>query len=547
MATKLRIATEPSPLVPSGSFRVRFFYSLLIILVGLLSLALFARLQFFSSEVSKWLPYPYFRSGSEGLMLSEINMVRQGQSIYVPLQPDRFISAPYPPLYYYLVAWLWPHTASKVAADSAALGFETGRVISLIAALLTALAVGLLAVCDCSRQTAKISARKNWLTRNWTLLLTGLVGAALFLSFPAVSVWAARVRADMLMSALQICGLVLVAWKPRGWQSWLAILFFTLAIYTKQTALAGPAAAFIFLLWHNWPNWKRVAGWTANLIVANLLPLIIINAATHGEFWLRLAKYHNLGWLLSNFLTYFGLFVGENVGLLFAGLLLLAWVLLIVVKQLRADKRHWLQAVRQIPLSLLYLIFSLPILLGLGVAGADHNHFLPAEAATAAVGSTLLGWTLMRFGQLPQRWLALGAVALLIVQVAIIAVPAKRYEIEFRMYKADEQAQLGKIVQMAAGNPQALLTSEAGFFPLTGKTPNYDDLFTLEALAQKGEYDQSGLLDAIKQKKFGLILADGDLFASSARSDVWTPELLAAIQANYRPLYHDVWFSYVPS
>lgn len=546
MATKLRAATEPSPTLPSGAAWVRFFYVLLVLLLGVLALALFARLQFFTSEVNKWLPYPFFRSGSEGLMLSEINMVRQGQSIYVPLQPDRFISAPYPPFYYYLVAWFWPHTSSNIAANSAALGFETGRIISLVAALLTALSVGLLAVLDSSRQLLVSSTNAKWFTRLWPLLLTGLVGAALFLSFPAVTVWAARVRADTLMTALQIIGLVLVAWKPRGWQIWLAIPFFALAIYTKQTALAGPCAAFIFLLLHNWPNWKRLVAWVAAFVGANLLPLVIINVATKGEFWLRLAKYHNLGWLFSNFSLYFNLFLGENAALLVAGLILLVWIVLIFVRQFHSNKKDWLDAGRQIPLSLLYLIFSLPVLLGLGVAGADHNHFLPAEAATAAVGATLLGWTLTRFAQMPQRWTVLGAVVLLIAQAAIFAVPSQHYEIEFRMYKPDEQTQLDKIVQMAAGNPLPLLTSEAGFFPLTGKSPNYDDLFTLEALAQKGEYDQSGLLDAIKQKKFGLILAEGDLFSGTARSDVWTPELLAAIKANYKPLYHDVWFSYVP-
>jgi hypothetical protein len=183
------------------------------------------------------------------------------------------------------------------------------------------------------------------------------------------------------------------------------------------------------------------------------------------------------------------------------------------------------------------------------VAGADHNHFLPAEAATCAVGATLLGaifkrLALHRYPTQIVTWVVLG---LLIAQLAIFAVPSDRYEIEFRMYKSDEQQQLSQIIKLTAANPQALLTSEAGFFPLTAKDPNYDDLFTLTALTQKGTYDQSGLLERVRHKEFGVVLAPpGDLFDDKVRSDLWTPELLAALKDGYKLLYRDVWFVYVP-
>lgn len=512
-----------------------------------LVVALVSRLDFFSHEVSVWLPYPYFRAGSEGLMLSEIAMVRAGHSIYVPLRPDQFISAPYPPLYYYLVAWLWPHTGSS-PAESAAIGFQTGRIVSLVAAFLAALGSGLLAVFSSYRSgemSATLTGSPKLGRLGWQVL-TGMAGGCLFLSLPAVAVWAARVRADMLMTALQMLGLVLVAWKPRSWGAWLAIVPFTLAVYTKQTALAGPVAATVWLALQNWPNWKRTVSWIGGLAAASLLPFLWINLATGGEFWRRLFKYHNLGWEATNFAKYFGLFVQENTALLIASGLLLVWTIAGIWLEVRSAKTSWLHAAQQIPLSLLYLFFSLPILLGLGVAGADHNHFLPAEAATCATAATLLGWSLTRQTNNWYLWLVLPVLGLLIWQAAVFSVPDQRYEIEFRIHKPDEAVQLSKIIKMATTNPQPLLTSEAGFFPLTGKTPNYDDLFTLEALAQQGLYDQQGLLERIQHKEFGLVLAEGNLFKNGGRSDVWTPELLAVLKANYQLKYADVWFSYVP-
>jgi len=528
----------------------RYFYFGLPGLLGLaLGLALAGRISFLAATTNQWLPYPFFRTGSsEGLMLSEIAMLRQGQPIYVPLGPAQFISAPYPPLYYYLVAWLWPQSAS------AAQGFEIGRIVSLVATFVTAVCVGLTAIFDTRRKVGTIrkacQPKLPVIARFWRGLpyvMVGLVGAALYLSFPAVAVWATRVRADMTMTALQMLGLALVAWKPRGWQMWAAILPFVLAIYTKQTALAGPAAALIFLALQNWPNYKRISLWLGGLVVANLVPLLLINLATGGEFWLRLFKYHNLGWLVTNFNRYLGLFWQENTALLIAGVALLGWVAWVIGKgKVRAE--GWLPTLQQVPLSLLYLLFSLPILLGLGVAGADHNHFLPAEAATGCVGATLLGWAMLHAQRNLNWWLTTAVIILLLQQAAVFSVPDPRYEIEFRQYKPDEQAQLAQLIKLVASNPSPLLTTEAGFFPLTGKTPNYDDLFTLTALVNQNIYDQTGLLERVRHKEFSLILAPpGDLFNNGVRSDLWTPALLAALQANYQLKYHDVWFVYVPN
>ncbi len=520
-----------------------FYFSLLVLLCLALGLALTGRISFLVASSNQWLTYPFFRTGSsEGLMLSEIAMLRQGRSIYVPLSPAQFISAPYPPLYYYLVAWLWPQGAS------AAQGFEIGRIVSLVATFVTAACVGLTATFDTIRKKAffpnlQTSAR-FW--RGLPLVIVGLVGAALYLSLPAVAVWATRVRADMTMTALQMVGLALVAWKPRGWPMWAAILPFVLAIYTKQTALAGPAAALIFLALQNWPNYKRIGLWVGGLVTANLVPLLLLNIATGGEFWLRLFKYHNLGWLAANFNRYLGWFWQENTALLIAGAGLLGWVVL-EIGSVKGLARGWLPALQQIPLSLLYLLFSLPVLLGLGVAGADHNHFLPAEAATCCVGATLLGWAMLCAPRNLNWWLTAAVLILLLQQAAVFSVPDQRYEIEFRQYKPDEQAQLAQIIKLVASNPSPLLTTEAGFFPLSGKTPNYDDLFTLTALVNQNVYDQTGLLERVRRKEFGLILAPpGDLFNNGVRGDLWTPELLAALRANYVLKYQDVWFVYIP-
>lgn len=510
--------------------------------------ALLARLNFYGGQLGRRLTYPFFQGSSEGLILSEVGLIRAGGSIYRPFQADLFISAPYPPFYYYLTAWL---SGLFNASDTT---FLPGRLISLVSAAVSGLLIAWQVF------IFRPPGQSSPLSRSH-LILKGLLGSLaglVFVTLPAVMVWSVRVRADMLMTALQLAGLTLVAEGVRRQRHGLAlasVLPFTLALYTKQTALAGPVAAFIFLAFCYGRDWRKTLNWLA---LQALVPgglLVLLNITTGGELFRRLFKYHNLPWLSSNFETYVQLFWQENLGLLIlgAGLLLLIMVKLAV--QLRtmppADKPNRLETFveigRQIPLAVWYLAGSLALLGGLGVAGADHNHFLPAEAATCLSGGVCVVW-LLYTGR--WRWLALAGLAVFWLQLAVFSVPASRYEIELRTRDADYQRQLARIVSYAESKPGPILTSEAGFFVLAHKTPQdgpyYNDLFTLAALDKQGLYSEAGLLESIRHKQFALVLAEGDLFNGQARPDVWTPQLVEALKANYFRKFTDVWYTYEP-
>jgi len=72
-------------------------------------------------------------------------------------------------------------------------------------------------------------------------------------------------------------------------------------------------------------------------------------------------------------------------------------------------------------------------------------------------------------------------------------------------------------------------------------------LFTLYALSRQGRYDLSGLLEAVKHKEFGLILAEGNFFSGGElRGDTWPPQVIEAIRQNYQVKFRDVWFVYEP-
>ncbi len=515
-----------------------FFYILLGLGILALLWLLQQRLSFFIQNGWERFNYPFFQTGSEGLILSEAAIIRGGGSIYVPFQAGSFISAPYPPLYYYLIA-AWPGNPANL--------FETGRVISVMAAALSAILITAIIL-----TAARPASKREWF---WPGLVAAICGLT-FLTLPAVTVWAVRVRADMLMTALQLAGLALVALgtrRQKNWLIWLALLPFVLALFTKQTALAAPLAATIYLAFWYGRRWRQWLAWLTGLTLSTGLPFLLINFATGTELYRRLFKYHSLPWLSNNFWTYSNLFLSEN-----AALLVMGTVLVIVTVGLSWSKwrettesfSKWervIEAGRAVPLVIWFCLAGLVSLLSLGVAGADHNHFLPVEAG----GCLVAGWLGVRWLEMDRfRWLSLAALAGLGLQLAVSSVPVNRYEIEFRNHDQVYQAQLARIIKYAAARPGPLLSSEAGFLVLTGKTnpasDYYNDLFTLAALDRQGLYSEAGLLDRINHKDFGVILAEGDLFNQAGRADVWTPALVEALRRNYYLKFRDIWYTYEP-
>ena len=261
---------------------------------GLLLLAAVPAMVRFASTSASWLDYPYPRAGSEGLILYETLIVKRGGDIYAPITPDRFISGPYPPVYYWLAASVLPDALPDFSSpDKVTSIFEPGRLISLTATLIAALAVALLAGLSLPH-----GGKRNWVCG----LIGAMVAGAVFLAMPQVLVWATRFRGDMLMIALTAAGLVCVALGTRSsptiklsrgnWAYLVAAaVLFSIAFYTKQTALAGPMAAALFLLVR---DWRVGLKWCAVMMGAVVVPFVVLEIATGNWFYLKMVTYHSL-------------------------------------------------------------------------------------------------------------------------------------------------------------------------------------------------------------------------------------------------------------
>ncbi|HEX8416888.1 MAG TPA: hypothetical protein VF641_04720, partial [Methylobacterium sp.] len=175
------------------------------------------------------LPYAYEFDYGEGIVWQQMRDMLRGNA-YGPLGVLPAIVYHYPPVYHL--------TSAAFAAVFALDELLAGRLVSLLAALVSAVLVGCL--------TADALGRA---TRPRTRFVCGAFAGLVFLTCMPVMRWAPLMRVDLLACAFGLAGLVLaIRALDRPILIYTAGLAFVLAVYTKQVSIAAPAAAFLALL-----------------------------------------------------------------------------------------------------------------------------------------------------------------------------------------------------------------------------------------------------------------------------------------------------------
>lgn len=503
----------------------------MFLVAGALALGLWHAWRF-AGHVAAGLAYLGPLDGQEGTLLHEARLILRGEPLYQPLQLDRVIGAPYPPLHAYALAGA-EYLAHGDAPPSTAEGglFRAGRLISLGAVLAAAALLGLTV---------------------WRLSgspVAGLIAAPLLLATPPAQLWATRIKPDPLALALTSAGLLCAAFAlvrrageetsgREGERARLialagAALLFAAAFFTKQTYIAAPLAVGLSLFFAP-RRALLVFGLTYALAVG--LSWLLLDITTAGQFSFHVWGLHPPEWwIYGRFLRYLGLLLPAWPLVL----LCLAGVALAALAALRA---------RRLPtpaelMPLLYAGLGTATLIGAGTIGSHHNHLLEPSLALTLGGCVVAGrlrdWGL---GRLAPAAAPIAAALLLAQGWSYIERPAW-YGGEFDLSGNDWR----RFVALLESQPGEVLSDDVGLILLAGKEPRYDDPPTMGPAARSGLWDQSGLLREVTERRFDLILLHFD--ASEEQIDAygrWSPEFIAALRANYRLLYRDLYFSFVP-
>ncbi|MGN6673968.1 MAG: hypothetical protein ACTHMA_11745 [Thermomicrobiales bacterium] len=470
------------------------------------------------------LTYPFQVDDSEGVILSEARWLARGVDPYQPARPDFFTAAPYTPIFLLL-------NAAAFAAGP--FTFKVGRGIALLATLAFATGVGALA---------------GWRTRK---ALLALWAALAVLTLDLVAVWAVRARPDHLALACNLAGLaaIWVHWpapaaakerRPRDWPLLgLAVGCFALGFFTKQTLLAAPAAAGLYLLVA-----RPRLGLTFGALYAGavLIPFLLIDLVTRGGFYQHIVAFHS-SWSAADYRHLAEPFARRYWPLLLGAALLPITVLL--TARGRAARR----ADRDL-LPALYLAFAALGSLGAGTHGGNHNHFVETLVVAVLCAALLAN----RLLEAPRPWTHLvGAVVPVLLSLALlneahVGVTGWLAR-DFRTPLPAERAGWAQVASFVTNDPGPVYSDNVGLLLVAGKDVYYTDPFTLAYAVNTGQWDDRALVARVMRGDFSLIALRYDLFDQDAAKGPptdMTPALYNAIRARYRVVQRNVMVLYVP-
>lgn len=461
---------------------------LIRVVQGLLAAVLAFQLLYFGLYSWTMIKFPGQLDYGEGPILQLALRVARGQSLYPPLnQGYPYAIASYLPFYYLLCAG-----AARLTGPS----FAGGRLLSALAALAIATAVGLLV----HRRTGS-----RW---------AGTVAAASILAIPVFLVWATLMRIDMVGLACSVAGLCLF---DRG-RRLAGIVLMALGVFTRWTNLAPIAAALGGLLLQR--RWRAAVGWGAAQLAVIASLILAAHLVTRGGMFEQL-RWHtltSLGKSWSWFQVYDLLYKGWKhwpvyYVLSVAGTL---WCL--------ARPQHW-------PLAL-WSLGAWAIYLTSGRVGSTYNYFLEPFAAGMACTGILLaeGLSATRTGgehsegtrprgqpiapPAALRALALAVMGSLALQMVHTSVHRNETLQVIRPY-ADAQSSL-EVVEALRRAPGMVMCEDVGLIELAGREVPFDP-FEFTMLSRAGAIDPRPVLEDIRQGRFSLFVTRLDMHRLAAQ------------------------------
>lgn len=403
------------------------------------------------------LTYPYQLDYGEGIVLWFARELAQGHSIYTR---DCCASSNYPPLALILSALLMP-----IFGD----GYVAGRLLNFSAAILVA---GLIyRIVSTETRDSRAAA----------------LAALFFIGSPYIYHWVPLFRADLLGLGFSFAGIYFV-WRrqqttdTRRQKVYFALFTFTflLALFTKQTLIAAPAAAFIALFRTD----KRTAilfALALGIIGASIY--LAIDIATRGGFTFGLIDSNATVFLPDQLFDLLKTFTLTFAPLLFVAL----W--------------EWVRRVRLGSFGILeaYAVTVTLTLLFAGRVGAWENYFFEAIAITCVFAS----FKLKALSEKPNYQLP---ITLLLLLQLVLYTRDHDPRVALNLIAQDLPAnqELAALLSRTNGT---IISEDMGALVTGGKPVAYYT-FQYSSLARAGKWDQSWELAGLRDGIFPLVILE---------------------------------------
>jgi hypothetical protein len=433
---------------------------------------------------------PVERTYGESLVLDQARRVAAGQPLYPPLVDLPLTITAYPPLYYVVVGNL-----QRLAGDSS---YTVGRTVSAAAMFGSAVLIAWCVRSLVGRWWPALLAAGLFLTQNLTALL-----------------WGPAHRVDALAVCLSLLGLALASARRTP----AAALVFVLAALTKQTYVAAPVAVAVAL----WPC-RRALFTFLGVFVGGLLVAGVASVVVFGSWiiWHTIAANAN-PWDFEYFSAQLAAFLQVNA----LPLCLAAGAFAIPE---RPGERMW---------RVYFVACSALSLATIGKLGASSNYWLELTAAIAV----LIGLYAGRLAADPPVRVPYGAATFagLVLAALLVALPAYQLTVaeslalHFLPPTGFIAAQLDA-AQFVSAEPGDVLTDQPALALMAGKRIQFEFIiFTL--LAHQGAWDERPILDAVRDRQFGVVVLTQALETPRRRvlEPPWSENVRQAVQDAYEP------------
>lgn len=530
--------TEPASAdaVPDSNQRKISFLLATPILIAVLILA--ALTPQVAGRLRAAVQFPFQLDVEEGFIYQQALDLDQGRSIYTPIETEPYLVGNYAPLFPWLV--------SLTIAPSR-IGLQGARAIVLGSSILIALLLFGIVYFKTER------------------LLPSLLSPLLFVVTYEFHHWSAFARVDLPALAFTLAGLfAFFAIRPR-WGAAVAAILFGLAAFTRQTAIMAPVACCISMALY---DRRRLAWFLPFYLIPGLGGFLIFNALTEGQFYLHLVQYNvnAMDWTVWPLLL-------KNEIWFFYRWWIVALALGALVCVARAVARLWLsasaamQAEESQPpdhtrgvVEIYFVLATVFGLTALAKVGSAQNYVLE-PLASAAIVAMLIWSNLCNYGaeaRAAEQKESRRSMAGIYMQAAAFAMGLAMLTHATRLanlrFPGRAPGDRGRLIAFSTASPGArdlemgrravkligategeVLSDFPVFSILAGKDVLYEP-FIMSRLAIEGTWDDRGLREDFRRRRFALMVTAEDLRTVNSGGVLWryTEAQARAIVDNYR-------------
>lgn len=450
---------------------------------------------------------PFGRDYGEGVVWQQMLRIIDGTG-YAQLREFPAFVFNYPPVYHLVTA----ATASAFGLDQ----LFAGRLVSLVSTIVAAILAGV------ATATA-IGPGEDQRVR----MIAGAVAALSFVTLPLWLTSTLLMQIDMLALVFTMAGLVLVVRAvERPSLALGAGVLFTIALYTRQTSLPAPVAAFLILLIA-----RPRAAWLllGSAIVASVIALGLIQA-TQGPAFLTNIVFYNLNRIAWDHATKALLVLLANIVPIALGGIGFA------ITWRRLDPRRWrrwrermatergLAASAIVLLMVVIKTLMLPMILK---SGANDNYLIDWFAGLAIL--TGLAIVPVIRAATAQASAPNGVLLLLIA----LGLPIQMLDPPILPSPgfSENRAEMQALVARVRTSPKPVVSDDMVLLRRAGQAVVWEPAMIAE-LGSAGVYDQARLAAHVRRGDFGFFVTHGDR-GNLIYNQRFTPIIADAIDAAY--------------